>query len=126
MISVQIYRSRYYHDEKNIDENEAIPSTIPMFDEMQQIDIANNNNSQVINFEMDGMSPKTDSESSNRESPDTSPRSNVLTERNVNAEENRHFNVNNKSTLPSQPLLNIDALDARSQSSLSGINLSNE
>lgn len=62
-----------------------------MFDEMQQIDMANNNSSQVINFEMDGVASKTDSESPNRESSDTSPRSNVLTERNVNAKENRHF-----------------------------------
>lgn len=91
-----------------------------MFDEMQQIDVANNNSSQVTNFEMDGMSSKTDSQSSNRESPDTSPRMNVLTERNINAEENRHFNVNNMSTPSPQPLLSIDALDVRSQSSLSG------
>lgn len=91
---------RYYHDAKNIDESEAIPSTVPMFDEMQQIDIANNNMSQITNFEMDGLSSKTDSDSSSRESSDTSPRSNVLTERNVNANENHHF-IKAYSPIPS-------------------------
>lgn len=62
-----------------------------MCEEVQQIDIVNNNSGQIDNFEMDGMSPKTDSDSSNRESPDSSPRSNVLPERHVIAKENCHF-----------------------------------
>lgn len=87
---------RYYHNAKNVDENEPFSLIIPTIDEIQEIDIANNNTNEVINFEMDSASTKTDpdSSSSTRDSSTgdkSPPRSSVLTEININAKNNRNL-----------------------------------
>lgn len=89
---------RYYHNEKDIDENPSNSTDIESNDQVLE-NIVNNCDVEVPALDLDAVSSETDVESSNRESSEEkSTRSNILTEINIEAKNNRNLKINNNGT----------------------------